>query len=310
MKRTFSKYYTNVFDNIPNFVKIIEVGPRDGLQNEKQILSLRDKLTLIEKLEKSNIKNIEVASFVNPKLVPQMADSNELVKNLYVNNTIYSALVPNLKGFKQGIYQTNIYTPDTTIPIKEIVLFTAASETFNKKNTNATIDESFKRFEEVAKEAYKNKIAIRGSISCCLGCPYEGYIHHDKVINVIKRYADLGVQYIDIADTIGVGTPKHIHEILNKGKIYFSIDRLTGHFHDTSDTALDLVDACLEHGMSIFHSSIGGLGGCPFSPKRAGNLSTEKLVEHLHSRHIDTGIDLNSLKETSKWIKTILKKEN
>jgi hydroxymethylglutaryl-CoA lyase len=168
----FLKNYSNVLDKIPNTVKIIEVGPRDGLQNEKYILPIHKKLDLINRLENAGLKHIEVGSFVNPKLVPQMADSYQLVNYLKDNSVKYSVLVPNLKGFEQGFNQTNIYTSSGEIPIKEIVLFTAASETFNQKNTNASIDESFKRFENVAKEALKNKIDIRGSISCCLGCPY------------------------------------------------------------------------------------------------------------------------------------------
>jgi len=304
----FTKYYSNILDKIPKNVKIIEVGPRDGLQNEKNIIPLYKKLELIERLEKDGLKHIEVGSFVNPKLVPQMADSYQLVSYLKYKPITYSVLVPNLKGFEQGFFQNNVVTHDGKIPIDEIVLFTAASETFNKKNTNASIEESFKRFELVASEALKKRIDIRGSISCCLGCPYEGSVKTDKIIEIIQRYADIGAQYIDIADTIGVGTPKQIHEILEKATRHFSIDRLTGHFHDTSNTALDLVDACLEHGMSIFHSSVGGLGGCPFSPKRAGNLSTEKLVEHLDKRDIYTGINLNTLKGTSYWIREVLKK--
>ncbi len=304
----FTKYYSNILDKIPKNVKIIEVGPRDGLQNEKNIIPLYKKLELIERLEKDGLKHIEVGSFVNPKLVPQMADSYQLVSHLKYKPITYSVLVPNLKGFEQGFFQNSVVTHDGKIPIDEIVLFTAASETFNKKNTNASIEESFKRFELVASEALKKRIDIRGSISCCLGCPYEGSVKTDKIIEIIQRYADIGAQYIDIADTIGVGTPKQIHEILEKATRHFSIDRLTGHFHDTSNTALDLVDACLEHGMSIFHSSVGGLGGCPFSPKRAGNLSTEKLVEHLDKRDIYTGINLNTLKGTSYWIREVLKK--
>jgi hydroxymethylglutaryl-CoA lyase len=303
----FSNKFLKNYSKIPNAVKIIEVGPRDGLQNEKYILPLHKKLDLINRLENAGLKHIEVGSFVNPKLVPQMADSYQLVNYLKAKPIKYSVLVPNLKGFQNGFNQTNIHTHDGSIPISEIVLFTAASETFNKKNTNVSIEESFKRFEDVAKEALKNKIDIRGSISCCLGCPYEGSVKTDKIIEIIQRYADIGAQYIDIADTIGVGTPKQIHEILEKATQHFSIDRLTGHFHDTSDTALNLVDACLEHGMSIFHSSIGGLGGCPFSPKRAGNLSTEKLIEHLNKRYIYTGVDINSLKGISEWVKTQLK---
>lgn len=306
--RILPKHYTNVFDRVPYFVKIIEVGPRDGLQNEKSILSLSDKLRLIQQLENANIRHIEVGSFVNPKLVPQMADSVELVKHLKSKHITYSALVPNLKGFKQGIYQESHYTTDKIVPISEIVLFTAASETFNKKNTNATIDESFERFKEVAKEADKNNIQIRGSISCCLGCPYEGHIHPEKVASVVRRYAELGVQYIDIADTIGVGSAKKMQDILDSVRPYFPMNRFTGHFHDTSNTALDLVDVCLENGISIFHSSIGGLGGCPFSPTRAGNLATEKLVKHLHSRGITTNVEINKLKTTTEWIKKILKK--
>jgi hydroxymethylglutaryl-CoA lyase len=283
------------------FAKIIEVSPRDGLQNEKIVLPLAKKLCLIKRLEDSNIKNIEVASFVSPKLVPQMADSVQLVRHLENKPfTNYSALVPNIKGYTNGIHQKNINQEN--VPVSEIVLFTAASETFNKKNTNSSIQESFVRFDQVVQQAKKDGLLIRGSISCCLGCPYEGEVHEDKVVDVIRRYLDLGVDTIDIADTIGVGGPKQIYKILRKAMKYTSPHNLTGHFHDTNNTALDLVDICLDNGVNTFHSSVGGLGGCPFSPKRAGNLSTEKLVDHLHKQNVYTGVNIEKIKETSDWI--------
>ena len=300
----FPMFY-NYFKNFPAYAKIIEVAPRDGLQNEKTILSIGNKLRLIKKIESCGFTDIEVGSIVNPKLVPQMKGSGDLVRFLNNKNINYSILIPNMKSYTDTIYQKNIF--DRKVQVNEIVLFTAASETFNQKNINCSIDESFKRFKPIVDKAIRDKINVRGSISCSLGCPYEGLVKTNKVVDIINRYFDMGVSTIDIADTIGVGTQKQIADILSHASRTVHVRHLTGHFHDTNDSALDLIDICLDYGVNTFHSSIGGIGGCPFSPKRAGNLATEKLVLHLHSLGIDTGINLNRLKETSKWCEQLIK---
>jgi hydroxymethylglutaryl-CoA lyase len=296
--------FYNSFRNFPAFAKIIEVAPRDGLQNEKACLSIANKIRLIKKLEDCGLSHIEVGSIVNPKLVPQMANSSDLVNFLNNKNSTYSFLTPSIKGYSQIVNKKNVF--DLNSQVNEIVLFTAASETFNQKNINCSIKESFERFKPIIQQAQKDKIRIRGSISCSLGCPYEGIVSPNKVVDIINRYFDLNVDLIDIADTIGVGTSKDISKILDEASKNIPMKYLTGHFHDTNYKALDLVHTCLNYGINTFHSSIGGIGGCPFSPTRAGNLSTEHLVEYLHSIGIHTGINLNKLKSTSSWTSDLI----
>lgn len=291
--------FFNSFKHFPAAVKIIEVSPRDGLQNEKACLSIADKIRFIKKIEDCGLSHIEVGSIVNPKLVPQMANSADLAIFLNNKNSTYSFLTPSVKGYSQIVNKKNVW--DKNSQVDEIVLFTAASETFNQKNINCSIADSFERFKPIIKQAKLDKIRIRGSISCSLGCPYEGFISPNKVVDIINRYFDLNVDLIDIADTIGVGTSKDISKILNQTSKNIPMKYLTGHFHDTNCKALDLVDTCLDYGINTFHSSIGGIGGCPFSPKRAGNLSTQHLVKHLHGLGIHTGVDFNKLKSTSTW---------
>ena len=297
--------FFNYFQKYPSFAKIIEVSPRDGLQNEKKILSIANKLRLIRKLEYSGLTNIEVGSIVNPKLVPQMSGSDDLIRFLKNKETNYSILIPNIKAYQKVMYQPNIY--NNKCQVDEIVLFTAASETFNKKNINCSIQESFEKFKPIVEQAKKDKVKIRASISCCLGCPYEGNVPTAKVVDIINRFYEMGVDTVDIADTIGVGTAKQMNDILIQSLKTVPTNFLSGHFHDTNNTALRLVEICLSNGINSFHSSIGGLGGCPFSPTRAGNLQTEKLVSYLHEHCITTGIDLTSLKQTSEWIRNIVK---
>ncbi len=285
----------------PNFANIIEVGPRDGLQNEKKILSVIQKQEFINSLQyKCNFKHIEIGSFVNPKAVPTMKDSVHLSKILNKpnsNDVLYSVLVPNKKGMEDVINNPNV---------DEIVLFVSVSDTFNKHNINCTLDEAFEKFKVIIEDAKRYNKKIRGSISCCFGCPYEGQIEVSKVIDVIRRYNDLDVDLIDIADTIGVGTPQQCLSILEEAKKIVPISKLTGHFHDTNNNAIKNVEMCLKLGMTTFHSSIAGIGGCPYSPKRVGNLDTTKLLEFLYTKDIKTGINLEEVKTTSKWIKDIL----
>lgn len=266
---------------------VIEVGLRDGLQSYPNILSSMEKFNIINTLIKANVKQLEIASFVNPKAVPQLADSKHISNNVTrYNGVIYSALVPNEKGYRDMLSTKNI---------NEIVLFVSTSDTFNKKNINTTKDEAFKRFNDIAKLAHKDGIKIRGSISCIFDCPYEGHTKKEDVVDIVRRYLDIGVDRVDLADTIGTGDKLRMRELLNDVEKVIVIDKVTGHFHDTRGTALELVDVCLNYGMNTFHGSINGLGGCPFSNKIVGNLSTEKLIDYLHSKGYNTGINVDIL---------------
>jgi len=254
---------------LPKNVKIVEVGPRDGLQNEKLFVDNAIKIALIDRLSAAGFANIEAAAFVSPKWVPQMAGSEivmgEIERKL---GTIYSVLVPNPRGLERALEAR----------ADEIVIFGAASEAFSQKNINCSIEESITRFMPVAKEAQKHGVRVRGSISCALGCPYEGNIDSNKVLEVVQRMADLGCNEIDIADTIGVGTPNKVKTVFEKVGRVFSIDRLSGHFHDTYGQSLVNIYAAMEMGVSIFHSSVAGLGGCPYAKGATGNVATEDVL--------------------------------
>jgi hydroxymethylglutaryl-CoA lyase len=267
------------------FANIIEVALRDGLQTEKRLISSHSKLHAINRLVRAGVKDIEITSFVNTKLLPQFDDNYHIARNvLRYNNVKYSALVPNEKGYHKFRESGNI---------DEAVLFISTSETFNKKNINSNIKDAFERFVKISKLAKDDGVKLRGSISCCFTCPYEGDISTDKVRDIIKRYIDIGVDRIDIADTIGTGTAIKLKKIVDG----FDVTNITGHYHDTNGKAIELVEASLDNGIYTFHSSIKGTGGCPFSSKIVGNLSTEKLVEYLHSKGIKTGIELEKLKD-------------
>ncbi len=281
----------------PQKVKIVEVGPRDGLQNEKEIISTQDKLTFIEKLVQSGLKNIEVTSFVHPKAVPQLADAQDVIKNLkHHNGLTYSALVPNLKGLERAIESG----------IKRIAIFTAASETFTKKNINMTIDESLNTFAEVTKQAISSGMSVRGYISTCFVCPYEGEIKKEKVLNITKSLLDMGVDEVSLGDTIGAASPKDVFETV--GFILNTIpkEKIALHFHDTYGTALANVVSGLELGITTYDASSGGLGGCPYAPGASGNLATEDLIYLLDRMGIESGVDLNKLTEASMFIEKIL----
>jgi len=278
-------------------IKIIEVGPRDGLQNEKKVLSIDQRKQLIDKCTSIGLSHIEVGSLVNPKLLPQVSNTDSLLNKLE-DKHFYSILVPHIKFLNLNKENIN--------KCKEIVLFVAASESFNKKNINCESSEAMKRFIPINTFAKENGIQLRGSISTCLKCPYEGNMDVDKVLKIVDQYINMNVNLIDIADTIGEGTPEQTYTLIRKIKEYYPIEHFTGHFHDTNELAVQNVEACLNEGMNIFHSSIGGLGGCPFSPKRAGNLSTEKLVSFLDKKGYTTGIKLEDCKEIGKWIQNEL----
>lgn len=297
--------------SLPSQVKLIEVGPRDGLQNEKNFVSTEIKIALIKKLVQAGMRHIECAAFVSPKWVPQMADGTAVMASiqslreqiLVTPNTPsleYSALVPNMKGFEAA----------QAAGIKEVVIFTAASETFSRKNINCSIAESITRFREVADAAQSANIKLRGSISCSLGCPYEGEIAPHTVVNVIYQLAELGCHEIDIADTIGIGTPEKVKRLYEVAAQAFPLQQLSGHFHDTYGQALANIYAALQVGVQIFHSSVAGLGGCPYAKGATGNVASEDVVYLLQGLGIETNIDLYQLALTGEFISQKLGRTN
>ena len=278
---------------LPTAVKIVEVGPRDGLQNEKQTISAEVKIDLVNRLSDAGIPNVEAVSFVSPKWVPQMATSSEVMQGIRRRpGTIYSALVPNMKGFDAAL----------AAKMDEVVIFGAASEAFSQKNINCSIAESIERFRDVAQAAKQHGMRLRGSVSCALGCPYQGEVTPEAAADVVRRMRDLGCDEIDIADTIGVGTAGQVKRVFERAAKEFPLERLAGHFHDTYGQALANILAALQLGVSTFHSSIAGLGGCPYAKGATGNVATEDVVYMLHGMGIETGLDLNRLVQTGAWI--------
>jgi hydroxymethylglutaryl-CoA lyase len=285
---------------LPKQVKIVEVGPRDGLQNEKEIISAEVKIALINQLTAAGFANIEAASFVSPKWVPQMATSTEVMAGIErKQGIIYSALTPNMKGFEAAL----------VAGADEVVIFSSASEAFAQKNINCSIAESIERFRDVAEAAQQNKIRLRGSISCSFGCPYQGEVSADQVAEVVQRMRDLGCDEIDIADTIGVGTARQVQNVMQRVAQEFAIERLSGHFHDTYGQALANIYASLEVGISIFHSSVAGLGGCPYAKGATGNVATEDVLFMMHGLGIHTGIDLDAVVDAGQFISQHLGRE-
>jgi hydroxymethylglutaryl-CoA lyase len=279
--------------SLPSKVKIIEVGPRDGLQNEQQTISADIKIALIDRLTQAGFANIEAASFVSPKWVPQMATSFEVMVGITrKSGVVYSALVPNMKGFEVAL----------AAKADEVVIFGSASEAFSQKNINCSIAESIERFRDVAKMAKQNGLRLRGSISCALGCPYQGDVSPEAVADVVSRLRDLRCDEIDIADTIGVGTPVKVQTVMQRAAQEFPIERLSGHFHDTYGQALANIYASMEVGISIFHSSVAGLGGCPYAKGATGNVATEDVLYMMQGLDIDTGIDLLAVVEAGQFI--------
>lgn len=278
---------------LPSKVKIVEVGPRDGLQNEKETIPADVKIELVNRLTDAGFPNIEAASFVSPKWVPQMATSAEVMEKIRrKTGVIYSALTPNMKGFEAAL----------AARADEVVIFGAASEAFSQKNINCSIAESIERFREVAQAAKQNNIRLRGSISCTMGCPYQGEVSLDAVADVVRRMRDLGCDEIDIADTIGVGTPRHVQAVMERAAKEFPVAQLAGHFHDTYGQALANIYASLEVGVATFHSSIAGLGGCPYAKGATGNVSTEDVLYMMNGLGIETGIDLDQVVDAGQFI--------
>ncbi len=277
-------------------IKIVEVGPRDGLQNEKSILTTEDKFQFISMLCETGLKTIEVTSFVKPEAIPQMGDAIELFtkvkENLGKTGVNFPCLVPNIKG----------YATAKSLGVEEIALFSATSDTFTKKNVNATVDETFDRMKEVAQEAKKDKIRIRGYISTAFGCPYEGYMGVDKLMHVTERFFELGAYEVSVGDTIGVAVPNQVRDYIQSLKKNFPVDKVAMHFHDTRGMALTNIHVSLEQGITTFDSSAGGLGGCPYAKGATGNVATEDVWYLLKSLGLETGVDIEKLSEASRFI--------
>ncbi|BDU56624.1 hydroxymethylglutaryl-CoA lyase [Limnohabitans sp. TEGF004] len=283
--------------NLPRRVKLIDVGPRDGLQNEKQPVPAAVKVELVHRLQAAGLKEIEVTSFVSPKWVPQMADNAEVMAGIHRDAGVrYSVLTPNLQGFEAALKTK----PD------EIVVFGAASEAFSQKNINCSIAESIERFAPVVKAARDAGIAVRGAMSCTVGCPYEGEISPERVGYLAGLMKGIGIQRVDVADTIGVGTPRKVQAALEATLKHYALNDVSGHFHDTYGQALVNTLAALQVGVWNFQSSVAGLGGCPYAKGATGNVATEDVVYMMHGMGIETGIDLDKLIDAGVFISEAL----
>jgi len=279
--------------NTPKKVILTEVGPRDGLQNEKGNVSTVAKVNYIDMLTDAGFSQIEVTSFVNPKWVPQMADAWEVYKKIHKKKGVrYVALVPNAKGMEKAL----------TAHVEAIAVFTAASETFARKNINMGIEESIEAFKAVVDAAKASNIWVRGYVSTCFSCPYEGSILPAKVVEVAEKLLKLGIDELSLGDTIGVATPNRVSELVGLIRRKCPVDKIALHFHDTRGTALANVLAGLQSGVFKFDSSTGGLGGCPYAPGAAGNVATEDLLYMLHGMNIETGVNLDKVVEASRKI--------
>jgi len=283
--------------NLPRRVKLVDVGPRDGLQNEKQPVPAAIKIELVHRLQAAGLKEIEVTSFVSPKWVPQMADNAEVMSGIARSEGVrYSVLTPNMKGFESAL----LSKPD------EVVVFGAASEAFSQKNINCSIAESIERFAPVVKAARDAGIAVRGAMSCTVGCPYEGDVAPERVAYLAGLMKSIGIQRVDVADTIGVGTPRKVQAAMEATLKYYALNDVSGHFHDTYGQALANTLASLEMGVWNFQSSIAGLGGCPYAKGATGNVATEDVVYMMQGMGIDTGIDLDALIDAGAFISQAL----
>jgi len=283
-----------------NSVKIVEVGPRDGLQNEPGEVPTEVKLELIERLAAAGLPSVEATAFVSPKWVPQMADHTEVLEHIRRKPGVsYPVLTPNLKGFEAA----------RAAGATEVAIFGAASEAFSRRNINCSIAESLERFRPVTEAAKKNNMKVRGYISCVLGCPYEGDVAPQRVAEVAGELHDMGCYEVSLGDTIGVGTPGKTKAMLEACARRVPLDRLAGHYHDTYGQALANIYASLELGVRTFDASVAGLGGCPYAAGASGNVATEDVVYMLHGLGMDTGVDLDQLVDIGRWICAVLQRE-
>ena len=283
--------------NLPSTVTLVDVGPRDGLQNEKEPVATAHKAQLVSMLQAAGLKEIEVTSFVSPKWVPQMADNAALMAAIERRPGVrYSVLTPNLQGLQAALPTR----PD------EIVVFAAATEAFSQKNINCSIAESIDRFAPVVALAHEAGIKVRGALSCALGCPYQGEVSADEVERVVPLLKGIGVDHLGVADTIGVGTPRKVQDAMARALKHYPVEQVSGHFHDTYGQALANIYACLEMGVHIFDSSVAGLGGCPYAKGATGNVATEDVVFMLNGLGIETGIDIDKLVDAGLFISDAL----
>ena len=286
---------------LPSKVTLVDVGPRDGLQNEKQTVDAAVKIELVHRLQAAGLREIEVTSFVSPKWVPQMADNAAVLAGIARKPGVrYSVLVPNMKGLDTALSAPRDQWPD------EIVVFGAATEAFSHRNINCSIAESVERFRPVVAAAHAQGIKARGAVSVALGCPYQGEVSADEVEHVVRLMKDIGVDHCGIADTIGVGTPKKVQAALERALRHFPIAEVSGHFHDTYAQAIVNVYAALEVGIASFDASIAGLGGCPYAKGATGNVATEDVVFLLQGLGIETGISLDGLVDAAAFISGVL----
>ena len=282
---------------LPSFVKLVEVGPRDGLQNEAAVVTAAQKIELVQRLQDAGCKDIEVTSFVSPKWVPQMADNAEVMAGIKRRHDVrYSVLTPNMKGLEAAL----LTKPD------EVVVFAAASEAFSQRNINCSIDESVQRFAPVVAAAHAAGIKVRAAVSCALGCPYQGDVSLDEVERVVRLMKDIGVDHCGMADTIGVGTPRRTQMVMERALKHFALAEISGHFHDTYGQALANIYASLELGVATFDASVAGLGGCPYAKGATGNVATEDVVFMLHGMGISTGIELDALVDAGAYISGVI----
>jgi hydroxymethylglutaryl-CoA lyase len=282
---------------LPVAVRIVEVGPRDGLQNEKTLVPTAAKIELIDRLSATGLLSIEATSFVSPKWVPQLADAAEVFTGIRRWPTVsYPVLVPNLQGYERA----------RAVGADEVAVFTAASEAFNRKNINASIDESIDRFVPVLERAEADGVRVRGYVSTVLGCPYQGDVPLADVVRVAKRLHDLGCYEVSLGDTIGIGTPVKARAMLRAVADAVPMDALAVHFHDTRGQALANLLACLEEGVAVIDAAVSGTGGCPYAPGASGNVATEDVVFMLQGMGIHTGIDLPKLVDTGRWLAGVL----
>lgn len=283
-----------------DFVRIVEVGPRDGLQNEQAIIATADKIALIDRLSQTGLRTIEATSFVSPKWVPQLADAAEVFTGIQrAPGIAYPVLVPNETGYERA----------RAVGVEEIAVFTAASEAFNRKNINAGIDESIERFRPVLARAAQDGVRVRGYVSTVLGCPYQGDVAVADVVRVARRLHELGCYEISLGDTIGVGTPLKARAMLQAVASEVPLSALAVHFHDTYGQALANIVVCLEEGVRVVDSAVSGTGGCPYAKGASGNVASEDVVYMLHGMGIATGIDLERLSETGRWLSRLLGRE-
>ena len=286
---------------LPTHAKIVEVGPRDGLQNEKQVVSTKIKVELIERLADAGLRVIEATSFVSPKWVPQMGDNSAVMQGIKRHPAaVYPVLTPNLQGFDAAVQAG----------ATEVAIFGAASESFSRKNINCSIAESLKRFEPVVSAASALEIPVRGYVSCVVGCPYEGAIAPEQAAAVAKTLFEMGCYEVSLGDTIGIGTPASILRMIEACAKTVPIARLAGHYHDTYGMAIANIHASLQTGMAIYDTSVAGLGGCPYAKGASGNVATEDVVYLLQGLGIETGIDLAKLATVGDWISSLINRPN